>query len=46
MNVAKIVGDNEVLVLSNDGMSYSREIKKNGEISAWSKTIPTPGKGE
>jgi hypothetical protein len=42
--VAGVVGDNEVLTFSNDGMSYSREIKKSREVSGWSKIIPTPGK--
>lgn len=42
--VAGIVRDNEVLAPSNDGMSYSREVKINGEVSGWLKTIPTPGK--
>ncbi len=42
--IAGLVGDNDVLDALNDEMSYSREIKKNGEISVWSKTDATPGK--
>lgn len=43
-NLADKVRDNEVINITEDGMSYSRDVKKNGEISTWSKAIPTPGK--
>jgi hypothetical protein len=41
--IANIVDDTEVLNFTDDGMSYAREILKDGKLSTWKKTNPKPG---
>jgi hypothetical protein len=43
-SVAEKVSDNEVISLLNKELSYSRQINKEGVITAWTKTISAPGK--
>lgn len=42
--LVNIIDDSNVLMFSNDGLSYSRRITDKGDISKWVKTIPSPGK--
>jgi len=44
LSLSGIVSDDQVLNITNDGMSYSRTIDASGALSNWTKTIPEPGK--
>lgn len=39
--VSKIVSDEQVLDFSSDGKCYTRDFNSSGELTIWTKTIPT-----
>ena len=44
--LSAIVGDDQVLNITEDGKSYARMIQNNKEISVWFKAIPRPGQAK